>query len=284
MKGGLGIKSLILMNKALLSKWAWRFAEERNIVWKIVISLKYGTKGGWFPKPPRGNASKGLWKGINSEAINLKQNCIFELRERNRIRFWEDTWCGELPLCVTFPTLYNIAGTRKATIEEVWDLSNFSSAWNQRFLRPFNDWEVEQVQNFVGLLNNKHIFPRKKDKSVWKGNKNGQFSMRGYYNSFEEGALLKAPVKTLRNPYVPSKVSFFAWEAWWGEVLTMNQLKNRGYQLASICPFCRKNDDSLDHILIHCLAICELWTTILSVTRISWACPYMVKDLFYAWS
>ena len=30
--------------------------------------------------------------------------------------------------------------------------------------------------------------------------------------------------------------------------------------------------------------IWELWTTILSVTGINWACPYMVKDLFCAWS
>ena len=54
--------------------------------------------------------------------------------------------------------------------------------------------------------------------------------------------------------------------------------------MASICPFCRKNEDSLDHILIHYSTIWELWATILSVTGISWACPYMVKDLFYAWS
>ena len=44
-------------------------------------------------------------------------------------------------------------------------------------------------------------------------------------------------------------------EACSGKVLTTNQLKKRGYQVASICPFCRKNEDSLDHILIHCSAI-----------------------------
>ena len=88
MKEGLGIKSLFLMNKALLTKWAKRFAEEENTFWKIVISLKYGTEGGgWFLKPPRGNAGKGLRKEIHSKAMNLKQNCIFELGEGNRIRF-----------------------------------------------------------------------------------------------------------------------------------------------------------------------------------------------------
>ena len=34
------------MNKALLSKWAWRFGEEDNSAWKNVISLKYGTEEG----------------------------------------------------------------------------------------------------------------------------------------------------------------------------------------------------------------------------------------------
>ena len=77
-KGGLGIRSLLLMNKALLSKWAWRFGEEDNSPWKNVISLKYGTEeGGWFSRTPRGNAGLGLWKGINAEATKLKQDCVF---------------------------------------------------------------------------------------------------------------------------------------------------------------------------------------------------------------
>ena len=78
-KGGLGIRSLVLMNKALLSKWAWRFGEEDdNSAWKNVISLKYGIEeGGWCPRTPRGNAGLGLWKGINAEVAKLKQDYVF---------------------------------------------------------------------------------------------------------------------------------------------------------------------------------------------------------------
>ena len=33
---------------ALLSKWNWRFANEREAIWKQVISHKYGEEdGGW---------------------------------------------------------------------------------------------------------------------------------------------------------------------------------------------------------------------------------------------
>ena len=53
-KGGLGFRSLLLMNKALLSKWAWRFSEEDNSAWKNVINLKYGIEEGVGFREPLG--------------------------------------------------------------------------------------------------------------------------------------------------------------------------------------------------------------------------------------
>ena len=42
MQGGLGIRSLVALNKALLRKWSWRFAVERDSLWKQVIIDKLG--------------------------------------------------------------------------------------------------------------------------------------------------------------------------------------------------------------------------------------------------
>ena len=80
----------------------------------------------------------------------------------------KETKSGELPLCVTLPILCNVAGTRKAMVAEVWEISENYGAWNLRFIKPFNDWEMKQVQNFIGLINKNHIFPWKKDKLVFK--------------------------------------------------------------------------------------------------------------------
>ena len=41
-KGGLGIWKIDLLNKALLGKWIWRFAFEKDILWKKMIEVKYG--------------------------------------------------------------------------------------------------------------------------------------------------------------------------------------------------------------------------------------------------
>lgn len=45
-KGGLGIRSLSNLNKALLGKWNWRFSVEENAARRILINLKYGTEEG----------------------------------------------------------------------------------------------------------------------------------------------------------------------------------------------------------------------------------------------
>ena len=45
-KGGLGIHSLSIVNRALLGKWVWKFTEEENSFWKDVIKLKYHKEEG----------------------------------------------------------------------------------------------------------------------------------------------------------------------------------------------------------------------------------------------
>ena len=142
---------------------------------------------------------------------------------------------------------------------------------------------MEQVQIFIGLTSNKLIIPRQNDRIVWKGNKNGQFSVKGYCSLMEGGPSRKASTNIIWNPYVPTKVSFFAWEARWGKVLTTQQLKKRGYQLARRCPFCREEEEGLDHILIHCPLIWDLWVNLILVLGVSWSCPFAVKDLIHSW-
>jgi hypothetical protein len=47
--GGLGIRRVVMTNRALLGKWLWRFGREENHLWRRVIVAKYGLDmGGWF--------------------------------------------------------------------------------------------------------------------------------------------------------------------------------------------------------------------------------------------
>ena len=47
--GGLGIRKLTTLNKALLGKWLWRFGIEENRLWRRVVALKFGEEWGDGP-------------------------------------------------------------------------------------------------------------------------------------------------------------------------------------------------------------------------------------------
>ncbi|RVW29173.1 hypothetical protein CK203_098493 [Vitis vinifera] len=61
--------------------------------------------------------------------------------------------------------------------------------------RVFNDWEIELVERFLHKPGDSPLFP---SGSIWSES-------------------------------VPPKVAFFAWEASWGKVLTLEQLQRIGY-------------------------------------------------------
>ena len=60
-----GLFLVYLENKALLGKWIWRFAIEKDVLWKKVIGVKHGLEGcGWKSKEVRGPFGVGVWKEI----------------------------------------------------------------------------------------------------------------------------------------------------------------------------------------------------------------------------
>ena len=68
-QGGLGLRSLTSLNKALLGKWIWRFSSEEDCIWKSLIYSKFGKDDlSWWVNTPRGPLGVGLWKEILKEA------------------------------------------------------------------------------------------------------------------------------------------------------------------------------------------------------------------------
>ena len=51
----------------------------------------------------------------------MRANSDFFVRDGKRVRFWEDAWCRQNPLCITFLALYSIANSKRAKVVEVWD-------------------------------------------------------------------------------------------------------------------------------------------------------------------
>ena len=72
-KGGIEIKCFSNMNKALLSKWSWRFANDRKSLWRSAIRCKFGeSSGGWHTCDLRGGYGTSPWKEIRSGLLFSK--------------------------------------------------------------------------------------------------------------------------------------------------------------------------------------------------------------------
>ncbi|RVX11700.1 LINE-1 retrotransposable element ORF2 protein [Vitis vinifera] len=192
-KGGLGIRKIDLLNKALMGKWIWRFAFEKDILWKKVIGVKYGQEGfGWWTNEARGAFGVGVWKEILKEANWCWDNMMFKVGKGTKVKF-----------------------------------GLITGGWNLRFARDSNDWELDLIGTMFNMLRDFKI-SQEEDSVLWKGGGQGTFGVRDAYNLLVAPNALAFPNKCIWVDKVPNKAVFFAWEVTWGKILTLDRLQKRG--------------------------------------------------------
>ena len=87
--------------------------------------------------------------------------------------------------------------------------------------RKLNDWEVDSIELF--LLSCK-VRRDEEDKLLWTGIKNGKFFIKALYKDLESGRHFAFLASAIWNSLVSPMVSFFAWEATWNKVLTLDSI------------------------------------------------------------
>ena len=193
-KGGLGVRHLSTLNRALLCKWNWRFANEMETFWKHVISNKFGEEEGeWCTREVREGFGVGFWKEIRKEGSLLQYKVVFSMGDDRRVKFWKGKWCGNFALCDSFPSLYVIATSKEAWLVELWDSSREEGVWSPRFSRPFNDWEVEEVERLLVTIQGRRLNPNLEDRVLWKETKNEIFSVKSLYSALDSRSVVQFP-------------------------------------------------------------------------------------------
>lgn len=121
-----------------------------------------------------------LWKGIMRLNNNILQCSNWTLGRGNKIRFWEDIWCGEENFQSKFPLIYKICSNKNCLLGNMFSNGN-PGGWNINVTRNLNDWEVEEYENLLNTVNNLRPSSHK-DKLCWKLKKNAQFSVKSYHH------------------------------------------------------------------------------------------------------
>ena len=124
---------------------------------------------------------------------------------------------------------------------------------------------MEEIQNLLQALQEKKILPNQNDLMLMREAKDGCFSVKLFYKVLFGSNSIVFPHQLIWSNWVPTKMSFFAWEASWGKVLTLDQIKKRGRALANRCFLCGKDEETIDHLLLHCPVARLLWDLLLAI-------------------
>ncbi|KAK9134427.1 hypothetical protein Syun_013757 [Stephania yunnanensis] len=107
---GLGIGNLLVQNKALVSKWLWRFDNEEQAYWAQVIKSIYGVStNGWDSGLANEVTYRAPWKFIWSCREEFEKGLRHKVGNIRKISFWADVWNEENSLRETFEDLYELS-------------------------------------------------------------------------------------------------------------------------------------------------------------------------------
>jgi hypothetical protein len=282
-EGGLGIRNLRCFNRALLGKWLWRYANEPGAWWRKVVEAKYGSeRGGWRSKVGSSPHGRGLWKYISKEWRHFSHHTRLIPGDGSRISFWGEAWCDNVPLLEVYPGLYSLASSKEASIADNSDLVSGSRQWNISFVRSLNDWEVEELASLYSLLYSYNLGGGA-DKIWWVPNKKGKFEVKSFYSILNSSISFPFPWKSIWRTKAPPRVAFFVWSAALGKILTLDNLKRRNIVLVNRCGMCKKDEESIDHLLLHCERAQLLWNAFFGRFGLAWVMPQGVVDLLHCW-
>ena len=202
------------MNSALLCKWNLRYANERETLWRHVISLKYGEEeGGWCTWDVIGRNGVRLWKAIRKKWWLLDGRLAYHVGNGQRVRFWKEKWYGDGLLCESFASHFSISMSKNAWVSEVWNFVGDGDGWTPLFTRVFNDWEIDLVERLMQKIHAFRVQREEEDRLIWTASNDGVFSVKSLYSMLERRGSSMFPSERIWWVRVPPKVAFFAWEA-----------------------------------------------------------------------
>ena len=121
------------------------------------------------------------------------------------------------------------------------------------------------------------------DRVIWIISRYGTFSVKSLYSILEPEVSPLFPSGSIWRSSVPPKIAFFAWEASWGKVLTLNQLQRREHLLVNRCFLCLSKVGTIDHLLLHCAKTRVLWNHFFSLFGVSWILSCSIKETLLGW-
>ncbi|WRX10498.1 Reverse transcriptase zinc-binding domain - like 2 [Theobroma cacao] len=292
-QGGLGILDLELKNRALLSKWLWRYANEPDYLWRIVVAAINKLNPSFMIPSGKVSNLSFLWKQISKPLLpgNNYHNFVISgfghsLGNGTTISFWNDAWLENSTLSVLFPRIHALAVDKKASIASLGQWINDKWCWDIKLRRQPLSWEKNQWTNFRSFIEDIQPHRTDMDKVIWKHFTSGQYSSSSFYNSYQNSSdAVFEPWSYLWTGLAPPKTKTFCWQVLHGKLAVKATLHDRGIicREEATCPFCKAHLETPFHLFFNSFMAWEVWSLCCKKWCISWVSPGDVVSFFKAW-
>ena len=103
---------------------------------------------------------------------------------------------------------------------------------------------------------------------IWQLTHSGVFNVCSFYNSLLEAPYVSFPQQSIYCVKLPKMVSFFFGTAARGEILTIDILVKKKLRLVNLCCLCQCDEETVDHLLLHCKLAHEMWSEVFLMFRV----------------
>ena len=232
-----------LKNIALLSKWLYRLLTTDG-TWQQILRNKYlGSKP--LVQVQWKSGDSHFWASLMKVTRDFLRFGTFLIKDGSQVRFWEDSWLGNSPLCDQYPQLYNIVRKKQDTVADVLSTQIPNLSWRRDLIGN----KLVMWNNLVSRLST-IVLSQERDEFKWNLDQTGVFSVKSHYLGLinQNTPNLNKRIWKLK---APLKIKIFLWYLRRGVILTKDNLAKWNWQGNQHGSFCHENE-TIQHLFFNC--------------------------------
>ena len=180
--------------------------------------------GGWCTRSVNGPYGVALWKSISQGWPSFSCYILYDIGDGSKVKFWQDHWCGETPLVVSYLDLFRFCRNKEASMVELMKSPNGVLFWDVSSFKGVHVRESEALSRFMETIYGSSIRGFGENKMCWIPSKDKGFLVKDYYRIFVGPTIFSFPWRSIWKQKIPSRIAFFVWSATLGKCLMIDNL------------------------------------------------------------
>ncbi|KAK1427997.1 hypothetical protein QVD17_16800 [Tagetes erecta] len=253
-EGGLGIRRIADLNKALMINHIWSIITDRDSLWvKWIHTYRLKNQSFWAVRVP--DNCCWSWRKILQLRSVVRNFFWSELGDGSNTFAWYDNWCswGSLDKLLTPRMIANGGFSLKDKVKDIW--VNNQIAWPSAWVN------IYPILNTIRISINYNA----RDRIWWRvGNENHEFSAYSVWQAIRPREEEVDWGKVIWSSHCVPRHAFLMWLVMRGKLLTQDKIlgwdfARRKTMNMMCCLLCYENIDSHSHLFFECKFSSRVW-------------------------